>query len=408
MGNHLTNCPDSIDICPSATMQGTEEDLTIIGTGFGATAPTSASKSMPNHVSVSASVTTTDPTSGSAPCVPCIPVSIGSALGPVPHTSVPTTPMLDPVPHLSATVAPESTRDSTPTGHLGLDLEQILCVGSTAAEGVGVEPIASPDSNSVPTSMSTSTAMPDVQRPKTQLQGGICKLKIYTDGTIKYSFLAASGEPRNLDEALQDSNWKEAMQAEYSLMKNKTWHLVPPQRGTNVIDCKWVYKIKRKQDGSLDRYKARLVAKGFKQRYGIDYEDTFSLVVKAAIIRIILSVVVARAWSMRQLDVQNAFLHGLLEEEVYMRQPPGFEDSSHPNYICKLDKALYGLKQAPRAWYSRLSKKLVDLGFHSSKADTYLFFYSKNGITMFMLVYVDDIIVISSHNDAVQKLLQDL
>jgi hypothetical protein len=162
MGNHLTNCPDSVDICPSATVQRTEEDLTIIGTGFGVTAPTSASKSMPNHMFVSTSATTTDPTSGSAPRVPCILVSIGSALGPVPHTSVPTTPMLDPVPHLSATVAPESTWDSTPTGHLGLDLEQILCVGSTAAEGVGVEPIASPNSNSVPASMSTSTAMPDV------------------------------------------------------------------------------------------------------------------------------------------------------------------------------------------------------------------------------------------------------
>jgi hypothetical protein len=135
------------------------------------------------------------------------------------------------------------------------------------------------------------------------------------------------------------------MQAEYSaLMKNKTWHLVPPQRGTNIIDCKWVYKIKHKQDGSLDRYKARLVAKGFKQSYGIDYEDTFSPVVKTATIRTILSTVVSRGWSMRQLDVQNDFLHVLLEEEVYMWQPPGFEDSSHPNYICKLDKALYGLK----------------------------------------------------------------
>jgi hypothetical protein len=111
---------------------------------------------------------------------------------------------------------------------------------------------------------------------------------------------------------------------------------------------------------------------------------------------------------MGQLDVQNAFLHGLLEEQVCMWQPPGFEDSSHPQYICKLDKVLYGLKQAPRIWYSRLSKKLVDLGFHSSKADTSLFFYSKNGITMFMPVYVDDIIVVSSHNDVVQRLLQDL
>ncbi len=102
--------------------------------------------------------------------------------------------------------------------------------------------------------------------------------------------------------------------------------------------------VKRKADGTLDRYKASLVVKGFKQRYGIDYEDIFSSVVKAATIRIVLSIAISRGWSLRQLDVQNAFLHDFLEEEVYMRQPPGYEDLNSPNYICKLDKALYGLK----------------------------------------------------------------
>lgn len=135
------------------------------------------------------------------------------------------------------------------------------------------------------------------------------------------------------------------MDAEYmALMKNKTWRLVPPQKGRNIIDCKWVYKMKRKVDGTLDRYKAHLVAKGFKQRYGIDYEDRFSPVVKAVTIRMVLSIAVSRGWSLRQLDVQNAFLHGVLEEEVYMRQPPGYEKSSLPDYVCKLDRALYGLK----------------------------------------------------------------
>jgi histone deacetylase 1/2 len=199
------------------------------------------------------------------------------------------------------------------------------------------------------------------------------------------------------------------METEYSaLMNNKTWHLVPPQKGRNVIGCKWVYKIKRKAGGSLDRYKARLVAKGFKQRYGIDYEDTFSPVVKAATIRIVLSITISRGWSLRQLDVQNAFVHGHLEEEVYMQQPPGFEDTSKLGYICKLDKALYGLKQAHRAWYSRLSRKLLSLRFHASKVDTSLFFYDKGDVTMFVLVYVDDIIVASSIGKATDALLQDL
>jgi hypothetical protein len=109
------------------------------------------------------------------------------------------------------------------------------------------------------------------------------------------------------------------------------------------------------------------VAKSFKQWYGIDYDDTFSLVIKIATICTILSIVVSKGWNLRQLDVQNVFLHGYLEEEVYMQQLPGYEDPVRPNYVCKLDKALYGLKQAPRAWYFRLNLKLITLGFQASK-----------------------------------------
>jgi hypothetical protein len=111
---------------------------------------------------------------------------------------------------------------------------------------------------------------------------------------------------------------------------------------------------------------------------------------------------------LRQLDVQNVFLHGILEEDVYMKQPPGFEDKLRLNYVCKLDKAIYGLKQAPRVWYSRLSEKLVKLGFQASKSDTSLFFYNKGGITIFMCVYVDDIIVASSSQEAIDAILDDL
>jgi hypothetical protein len=150
------------------------------------------------------------------------------------------------------------------------------------------------------------------------------------------------------------------------------------------------------------------VAKGFKQCHGVDYDDTFSHIIKATTIRLILSVVVSRGWCLRQLDVQNAFLYGVLEEDVFMCQPPGFHDPSKPNYLCKLNKALYGIKQAPRAWYSRLSHKLKSLGFTPSKADISLFFYQKGSVTMYVLVYVDDIIVASSSSSAVKALLADL
>jgi hypothetical protein len=143
---------------------------------------------------------------------------------------------------------------------------------------------------------SVSSPAADPSSPRTRLQHGIRCTKVYTDGTVRYGLLASTGEPNSLDESLADVDWRQAMQLEHdALMKNKTWHLVPPQKGMNIIGCKWVYKVKRKVDGSLDRYKARLIAKGFKQQYGIDYEDTFSPIVKAATIRIIMSIVVSRS-----------------------------------------------------------------------------------------------------------------
>jgi hypothetical protein len=181
--------------------------------------------------------------------------------------------------------------------------------------------------------------------PCTHLQARIRKPKIYSDGTFWYGNSTISEEPCNLTAAMSDPQWKAVMDSEFSaLVMTKTWHLIPPVVGRNLIDCKWVYKIKHKIDGSINRYKARLVITGFKQRYGIDYDDTFSHVVKFATIGLVLSIVVSQGWCLCQLDVQNVFLHGVLEEKVYMKQPPGFEDPSHLTYHCKLDKSLYGLK----------------------------------------------------------------
>jgi hypothetical protein len=167
-----------------------------------------------------------------------------------------------------------------------------------------------------------------------------------------------------------------------------------------VIDGKLVYKIKHKADGSVDLYKAHLVAKVFKQRLVINYDDTFSPIVKPATIRLVLSITVSQDWTLHQLNVQNALLHNVLEEDVFLKQRPGFVNPQFPSYHCKLGKVLYGLKQTPQPWYSHLSDKLHSLGFKSSKADISLFLYHKGAVTMFMMS-----MLISSVVDA---LLRDL
>ena len=152
-------------------------------------------------------------------------------------------------------------------------------------------------------------------------------------------------EPTCVSQAVSNPQWREAMSSELTaLMRHGTWDLVPPPKNCNPVGCKWVFRIKRKADGSIDRFKARLVAKGYNQRPGLDYKETFSPVVKPATIRSVLSIAVINGWELRQMDVNNAFLHGKLTETVYMMQPPGFKDMSKIDHVCRLRKSIYGLK----------------------------------------------------------------
>ncbi|GJZ70747.1 ribonuclease H-like domain-containing protein [Tanacetum coccineum] len=156
--------------------------------------------------------------------------------------------------------------------------------------------------------------------------------------------------------ALKDPNWCNAMYDEYNaLVKNGTWILVPRPSDVNLVRSMWLFKHKFHADGTLSRYKARLVANGSNQQHGVDFDETFSLFVKPATIRTVLSLAVSRQWPIHQLDVKNAFLNGDISETVYMHQPPSFVDSRYPNHVCLLQRSLYGLKQAPRAWFQRFA-----------------------------------------------------
>jgi len=215
--------------------------------------------------------------------------------------------------------------------------------------------------------------------------------------------------PSSYRAALADPNWRAAMEDEHTaLLRNSTWELVPRPPRANVVSGKWIFKHKFKADGSLERYKARWVLRGFTQRPGIDYTDTFSPVVKPATVRTVLSLALSRRWPIHQLDVKNAFLHGTLSETVYCVQPSGFEDSVHPDYVCRLNKSLYGLKQAPRAWYSRFAAYLISLGFVEAKSDTSLFVYHRGSDLIYLLVYVDDIVLTASSPALLQGTIRAL
>ncbi|KAJ0550087.1 putative RNA-directed DNA polymerase [Helianthus annuus] len=215
--------------------------------------------------------------------------------------------------------------------------------------------------------------------------------------------------PKTYHQAFTDPNWLRAMQAEYTaLQENETWDLVPRPADRPVIRCMWLFRHKFKSDGSLERYKARLVVNGKSQTVGIDCADTFSPVVKPATIRTVLSLAVSKSWPIHQLDVKNAFLHGHLNETVFMHQPPGFVDKRFPGFVCRLKKSLYGLKQAPRAWYTRFANYILSHGFKSSACDNSLFIYSSGQEIAYLLLYVDDIVLTASSDKLLHDIIQTL
>lgn len=298
--------------------------------------------------------------------------------------------MLGPGPTLQS---PPSPACPTPTPSLTA-LTQLPIPELTQPEPIPTPPVTLSPSTSapIPTTLppSSTTTTSNIHPMQTHLKSGITKKKAFHTHTPDY----LDTESPSFTVASSLSPWVQAMEDEFSaLHRQQTWTLVPPDPSQNVVGCKWVYKVKRNSDGTVSRYKARLVAKGFHQQPGIDYDETFIPVIKPTTVRIILTIAAHFQWPLRQLDISNAFLHGFLKEDVHMSQPQGFTDPSKPGYVCKQYKSLYGLKQAPRAWFERFTTHLLSFGFTASTTDPSLFvFHSKNAI-LYLLLYVDDIII---------------
>ncbi|GJV89139.1 retrovirus-related pol polyprotein from transposon TNT 1-94 [Tanacetum coccineum] len=210
-------------------------------------------------------------------------------------------------------------------------------------------------------------------------------------------------EPVTYYEAIKDKRWRSAMDSELEVLeRNQTWTIEELPSNKKAFGCKWVYKIKYKSDGTIERFKARIVILGNHQVEGIDYTETFAPVAKIITVRVFLAVVASKQWELHQMDVHNAFLHGDLEEEVFMKIPPGL-NKGKLGAACKLRKSLYGLQQAPRCWFSKLSLALKNYGFVQSYSDYSLFTLKQNDIQLNVLVYVDDLIISGNDSKAITQ-----
>ncbi|KAE8701406.1 hypothetical protein F3Y22_tig00110548pilonHSYRG00924 [Hibiscus syriacus] len=233
------------------------------------------------------------------------------------------------------------------------------------------------------------------------------------EDNIAYCLLTEDGEPSTYQEAIHSSDvslWMMAMQEEIeALHKNNTWDLVPLPQGRKPIGNKWVFKIKRNGDDQVERCRARLVVKGYAQKECIDFNEIFSPVVRLTTVRVVLAMCATLDLHLEQLDVKTAFLHGNLEEEIYMLQPEGFEEKEKKNLVCRLNKSLYGLKHAPRCWYKRFDSFIMCLRYNRLNADPCAYFKrSGDNDFVILLLYVDDMLVAGPNKDHIEELKAQL
>lgn len=201
--------------------------------------------------------------------------------------------------------------------------------------------------------------------------------------------------------------WEVAVREEMdALSRNHTWDLVKLPEGRVPISCKWIFKVKRADDGRGDHYKARLVARGFTQRHGFDYSETYSPTAKLDTLRTVLAVANHERMVIHQMDVKSAFLNGSIKEEIFMTQPEGFNAGN--GLVCRLNRSLYGLKQASRAWNERFHVFAEKLGFRRSSSDKCLYIRESGGHKLFLIIYVDDVLLVGHQLKAIQVVKQCL
>eukprot|EP00253_Pinus_taeda_P020910 PITA_20910 len=270
----------------------------------------------------------------------------------------------------------------------------------TALRSQGSASSSTPQGSEIPSSSGGTPSTP--RRPRF-----INLNEIYEQGEVStntgmnslFALYCHVDDPIHFEDAVNEDKWIEAMNEEIgAIKKSKTWELVDLPEGKDAIGVKWVYKTKNNAEGKIDRHKARLVVKGYKQQQGKDYDETFSPVARMETVRTVLSIAAQHKWKIYQMDVKSSFLNGVLKEEVYVEQPPGYEVEGQEHKVCKLKKALYGLKQAPRAWYSRIDAYLIENGFDKCDGEPTLYIKENDGKILIVVLYVDDLIFTS--NDA--------
>jgi hypothetical protein len=234
-------------------------------------------------------------------------------------------------------------------------------------------------------------------------------LRVRNNPCLAHAAFVATFDPKDIGHTLSDHNWVNSMHEKLENFKrNQVWELVDPPPGSKPIGTKWVWKNEEGENGQVVRNNSRLIAQGYSQKEGIDYEETLAPVARLEAIRILLAFSVAKGFKLYQMDVKSAFLNGVLEEEVFVRQPPGFESEKYPHRVYKLRKALDGLKQAPRPWYGRLRGVLFERGFEMGKVDQILFRLRQGRDIIIVQVYVDDIFFCGLSNSLVARFADDM